>query len=509
MQLNIEERSHSIWVDCGDPSVKHAVWKYLRKITSIKWENERGNKRQVYDQTYAVRSPCGRYVGLLKPSFDKFIEDLRFSIGENGFTINKKDSRPKEVPNVDFKLKEGVTFRDKPQEQAFEHLTKPMFMHVLECATGFGKTFLGLYYAVYKNKRTAYLMNAKHIKTWIKDIKSFVDVDRDDVMVIQGKPGMQAAVKMMKEGKLKSNKIFISAETFREYTKAYEDKKDYCGVSPMEFFEFFEIGTVIRDEAHEALFNLVRQTIYLNVENLVCLSATIVSEDKFIERMYEHIFPKIIRWKSENNKHIIAHSVKYTHEYGLKIGYSTGYGYNHNRYEKNLMKKPHLRNQFVEMITDLTKRFDNDYKPGMKMIIFFGMVETCEYFTEVFAKLYPHLRVNYLVGKVKKKEKDEILDKTDVIITTIGSCGTGTDIKNLAHAYNTVAIGSKKQAWQLMGRLRPVSKYPDFDPKYFYLTNMSIPSHRKFESIRRIDLIDKTKEIRTINLGTTIKKWRG
>lgn len=514
MELNVTEKSHSYWIDCRSPQVYSMVRAFLFTISSKEWVNERGKKYQVYKETFAAKSSCGKFIGLLKPCYQNFLNDLKFKLGTDPVVKLTKEM-PSAKSKVDFKIKDGVTYKDDEQREAGKFLEQPLPMHVLECATGFGKTFLGLYSSAMRGDRTMFLMQAKHIKTWLADIENFIDIDKKRVGIIRGRDSLIAAVTMKKENKYDADFIFVSSETFREYIKCHENGEDYCDITPGEFCEFFGIGRVVRDEAHEALHTLVRQTLFLNVNTLLCLSATIISEDKFQERMYEYTFPKVYRWKSKNNTHIEAYSVRYTQEYGLRIPYANGYGYNHGRYEKAILKKPYLRRQYADMIKNVVHNFELDYQKGQKMLLFCYLVDMCEFMAQEMKQMFPDLVVNTYTGKSKKTKKgkngddgDDILKSSDIIVTTIGSCGTGTNIVDLAHAYNTVAIGSKKQAWQTMGRLRPLKNYPGAYPKYFFFSNMTIPPHRKFEQTRRFDLIDKTRSISTMDIGCTMRKYR-
>lgn len=503
MELNVIERSHSVWIDCTDSIVRKYVYNYLPKIISMKEENVRGRKRMVRDKVYAVRSPCEKYIGMLKTTFKDFLNEVSFTDGYHP-TIKVKKELPKSFDKSGLKLKEGVTFKDEEQEQAYKHLQKPLPLHVLECATGFGKTFLGLYSSTLKDKKTIFLMGAGHIVTWLADIEKFVDCKKTDIGIIQGMDTLIGAYQLRKEDKYTPKFIFVSAETFREYIKAYEAGESKIDLAPHEFCEFFGVGRVVRDEVHEQLYNLVRQTIYLNVEELLCLSATIVNGSRFIENMYKHVFPLECRWKSKNNTHIEAYSVRYSSDPCLKIKSGNGFGYSQTRYEKFILKRPFLRKQYADMLKDMVVRFQDDYEPGMRMIVFCGLTEMCEYMTEQLKPMFPDLKVNTYIAKTKAS----VLKESDVIVTTMGSCGTGKDLPDLAHSYNMHAVGSKIKAWQTMGRLRPLKNYPDKNTKYYFFSNMAIPAHRKYEQLRRIDLVDKTKFIRTINLGCTLRKFR-
>lgn len=500
MRINAIEKSHSYWVDVRDPTVKGYIWRYLKRITSVKWEKKGNSKIPMFDKTYATKSPCGNYVGILHSCFNEMITFIKDATRAD-VKVVITDKRTESVAKFDMTIKDGVDFLDTEQEEAYEFLTKDYPLHILQCRTGFGKTFLGIYSSAIMGVRTAFMMQPKHIKTWLDDIPNFVDIEKTDVLVVRGKAGIKNAIAMQRLGKLKAKFIFIASDTFREYIKSYESGECYDDITPIEFFEFMGIGRVVRDEAHEALYSLVTQNLYLNVKSLLCLSATIVSEDNFITAMYDRIFPKKFRWLSKNNDHIEAYSVRYFNEYGLKIKSQYGYGYSHVRYEKEILKRVRLREQYFNMIADTTYNFELDYEKGMKMIIFCALTDMCKWMAEKFSKHYPNLKCNYYIAETP----DEVLKESDVIVTTIGSCGTGKNIINLMHTYNTVAIGSKKQAWQVLGRLRKPKNYKHKAVKYYFFSNMSIPAHRKFESKRSIDLLDKTKFIKNINLGVTLK----
>lgn len=501
MEIIATRRSHSHWVDCKEGTVRQYLWRYLKKITKVEWEKVGTRSVPKHGETFATKSPCGRYVGLVDACYHEFIKWLSF---QTGMEIKEKinDIRPTSATKVSIEIKPEVTFKDEEQAEAYNFLTKPSPMHILECRTGFGKTFLGIYSSAKVGELTVFLMQPRHIKTWLEDIPNFVNMEPEDIEVARGKDGIINLLRQKAAGKLKAKFIFIASDTFREYIKAYRDGKCYHEITPDKFFDYLGVGRVVRDEAHEAVYSLCIQNMYLNVRSLLCLSATIISEDKFDTAMYERIFPKACRWKSKNNGHIEAYSVRYSHEYGLKIKTQYGHGYSHVRYEKEILKRAFLRDQYYEMIYEMTLDWKEQYEKGMKMLVFCALTDMCKWMAEKFRKDYPDMTVNHYVAETD----DEVLKESDIIVTTLGSCGTGKNIINLMHTYNTVAIGSKKQAWQALGRLREPKNYPHKPVKYYFFSNMSIPSHRKYEATRRIDLIDKTKFVKQIDLGVKLRR---
>lgn len=71
------------------------------------------------------------------------------------------------------------------------------------------------------------------------------------------------------------------------------------------------------------------------------------------------------------------------------------------------------------------------------------------------------LDIRTICSKNSKKD-NEYAKKSDVIITTIQSCGTGTDIKGITTIISASPFVSKITAQQIFGRIRYNGKIGDY-----------------------------------------------
>ena len=91
-----------------------------------------------------------------------------------------------------------------------------------------------------------------------------------------------------------------------------------------------------------------------------------------------------------------------------------------------------------------------------------------------------------------------ILNEADIIVSTPGSAGTGTDIENLRTVLMTIASGSDILNKQSLGRLREL---PNGDtPIYAYTWIRNIQAHCNYQEIRRVTYTSRGKSFQEINL---------
>lgn len=435
------------------------------------------------------------------------LSDFRSHLDFSGFPLKELEEEIVPIhPGIDIlgDMKEEFKPREK-QLPAVNFLSESDRLNrVIDAATGFGKSFLGLNTSLSIKKRTAFLMEPGHIKTWLMSIPQQTNLSTKDICVIQGSQSLRALMLLQQGGQNDYKLIFISAPTFREYIKSYEslDGFDY-DVPPQELFEYLGIGTLIRDEVHEAIHQVVKQTIYINVARIVFLSATLVSDNQFINRIYEKIFPLADRWKSEDNKHISCRSVLYDmYDPKGKIKYMGFKGYSHVKYEQSIMKNKKVLEQYLSFISSmLYNSYVKTYQDGIKALMIFSTKEMCRLVTERIKRDYPQ----YTVGCYIHGAKDEELYERDVVISTPRGAGTGVDIPNLAVGWLTVGLSSTQLGRQIMGRLRSIAKYKDRAPLFLWLSNKQINSHKTYDTKRKNDVKFRSKDIRVVDTHFILK----
>ncbi|QNI21072.1 DNA helicase [Vibrio phage vB_pir03] len=441
--------------------------------------------------------------GFLRADLEPFLSHCEFAgWSRDNFNIKMRPMyKPVEIENL---MREEFKPRDK-QKPAVEFLSKiDEVNRVIDAATGFGKSFLGLNTAMNCKQRAAFIMEPGHIKTWLNSIPEQTHLKKSDIVVVQGSASIRAVVDLQRAGQLDYKLLFFSATTLRNFYKTYEEMMEYdYDFPPQDLFEFLEVGTIIRDEVHESIHSLVRQVIYTHVPRVIFLSATLVSDNAFINKVYERVFPKKDRWKSEDNKHICVRSVLYDMYDPKNVIKFKGFrGYSHVKYEQSIMKKPKILEQYLDFLAGMLRgSFMKNYKEGCKFLMICSTKEMCRLVTERFRQEVGDLTVGcYIHGA-----KDEELYERDIIVSTPKGAGTGVDIPNLSVGWLTVGLSSTQLSRQIMGRLRPIKRYPDRDPVFCYLTNKRISAHRIYDNKRRQDVRFRSKDFKAIETGFILK----
>jgi hypothetical protein len=83
---------------------------------------------------------------------------------------------------------------------------------------------------------------------------------------------------------------------------------------------------------------------------------------------------------------------------------------------------------------------------------------------------YPYMDLN--INTYFSDTEDEILDESDIIISTVGSCGVGRDIGNLRTTIVTNSFNAFTLNKQTLGRLRKLKNGDT--PHFIYITNENI-----------------------------------
>ncbi len=332
----------------------------------------------------------------------------------------------------------------------------------------------------------ACIVKPKYVPKWVADLsskdKGILDIKPSEIMVIQGSASLQALTRMaVTPGELDKYKVFIfSNRTYDNYIKAYEllglgiEDMGYM-VDPDNLFEKLEVGVRLIDEVHEEFHANFRLDLYTHVHMSISLSATLISRDPVLSRMYEVAYPSATRFKTPPLvKHATAWGIYYRNNPSYKIrtterGQSS---YSHNAYEASILKNPNFTYNYGRMIKNyLDKGFVKEYEPGHKAIVFASTVNMCTKLTEQLSQWYPQYSVKrFVMGDDYQKNYQD----PDIRVTTIGSGGTGHDIKNLTDAHMTNAIDSIQANIQAFGRLR------DLRPKetrFWFYSNEGIDKH--------------------------------
>lgn len=372
--------------------------------------------------------------------------------------------------------------------------------------TGKGKTFCAIYNMVKLEKLTVVVLMPKYILTWLTGLDDFVKLNAGDVMVVQGSAELNGCMKLAEENKLDAKIVIVSLPTLQYFMSEYEDTngkmKGYTH-TPDEFWKLLNPGFLIVDEGHESIHALFKLDLYTNVMNKLVLSATLEADDEFINDIYYVIYPNSMRFKNgEYDKYIESIALMYGLQNPNLVKFK-GFGgaYSHVKFEQSIIKNKKLLWSWLEFNRTVFEHlFIRKKEDGMRCLIYCATVEMCLLVASHLTEAYPELDIR----KFTQEDPKETLYEADCSVSTLKSAGTGVDIAELFCVICTVAIGSKQQSNQSLGRLRRLKSFPDAVPRYCYLTCTGIKQHMDYHRRKVATFANKTLSQKEVNSGFSL-----
>lgn len=349
-------------------------------------------------------------------------------------------------------------------------------------------TFCGLKAAELIAKRLMIVVPAKYLDKWIGDVEEAYNLDRGKILVVQGQKALIALLDLYSREPIAFDVVIVTSTTFQDYFKNYERTGFYhmpeFYIRPEKLFEYLGVGFRIIDETHQFFHLNFKMDLYTHIPKALYLSATLVPDDKFTERMYQISYPKHLRMDGGNY-------VKYCHVSALhyrlvdysKVRYTGGSGqYSHIVFEQWLMKNPKAMANYLEMIWKQVKyHFVEKRVDGQKCLIFAGLVDMCE----IIRNYIEDKTDDFVVSKYNAEDDYEVLLGSDITVSTLGSAGTAVDIKNLLFCMMTVGLSGSQPNLQALGRLRELRNHPGQSPHFMYFVCQDINKHVEYHAKKK------------------------
>lgn len=307
---------------------------------------------------------------------------------------------------------------------------------------------------------------------WLKAIREQTDIG-DDVCLIQGSKSLFDLM----ESERKPKVIIGSLETIRSYCTS----DVYDGVPPYEkFISYFGIGTKIMDEVHLNFHADTLIDLKSNIKNNIYLTATFAASGSHAKKIFKLIYPPKMRFGEDLYDHYVdTYSYLFVGEVDERKCVRVR-GYNHAKYEEELLKKPMKLNNFFKHVLSpiIYAHYINKKNPGEKMLMYFiriNMVHAVVEFLKEELKQYD-LKISEYIGGSDK----ELLETQDILVSTPKSTGVGTDIKNLRTVINTVSCKAETVVEQAKGRLRKLPN--NVVPEYIEIADFNLkPCQRHWQ----------------------------
>ena len=411
---------------------------------------------------------------------------------------------PLYVPKTEIFIQKDLRPLREYQIPQVEYMVAPGTIKVTTLQTGRGKSRIFLESVKEIQQRTALVIQAKYIEKWIEDYNGFFETSKGDLMVVQGGKDLSSLIHLAKANELTAKFIIISNKTIYDFIKTYNVMKSDSpySIPPEKFYETLQVGIRGIDEVHQDYHLNFKQDLYSHVPKTISMSATLESDDAFLNRMYLINFPKILRAPEvEYDRYIMVVGLWYSIDRYMLDRFirfkNAKKQYSHTEFEKSIMRRPQLLRAYIDMIVDIVDTiYLDDRVVGQTALVFCATVKMCGLVRDAVSKKAPNLIVN----RYTSDEPFSDLMQADIAITTLQSAGTAIDKPNLAKVLMTTALSSKQANEQAIGRLRRLRDFPDVTPEFYFLSAYEIGKHVEYAEAKKHKLDGKVlsfKEMHT------------
>lgn len=339
--------------------------------------------------------------------------------------------------------------RDELQERSIEFLKSNDHQLALNLLMGKGKTFCVAYASTILCLKTIIITPSEGIKQqWIDTYHKMFSYRPKNLINIAGSAIIDA---IMVDAIPEADVYFVNHQTLQSYLS------DNNGYTLHKFFKKIKVGIKVYDESHEHFKNILMVDFYSNTEKTWYLTATFDRSDKTESVCFKRAFNSVITFGEQESinemiKHCIYHVVNINSHISPKdranvIGYAGMTGASYGKYA--FLVDPNKTAYMA--ILEILKKVE---KIDGKILIFVPLIEAVDKVADDLKKDQDKT-VGVYHSKIPKDEKEKTLEKKDIIVSTIKSCGTGKDIPGLRIVISCEPIASKVIAAQMFGRIRP------------------------------------------------------
>ena len=489
--------SHSFKVTDISHSVKYIFEKFSRRYVVMSLTRNAFSKKPslIADKHYiTVTSDKEEYryhINQLE-DFLSFFSNYRVTL--NNILIIDKELFEPFITGI--KIKPSWVLRDHQPPMLEYLISKSNNNKMLSVGTGRGKSSVSLCATSEIGYRTTLLIKPAYMDKWVVDIQKTLDININQIVTIQGTNELKNYINLALLNELPYLYSVISLNTYRAFLNHYEldrrNTKEVYGCLPENFFELTKTGTLILDEVHQEFYSIYKLFTFTHIPLVISLSATLIDNNSFIQKVYEMVYPNNNRFIEENkNKYIKAYGVGYAFKDIKKIQ-TADYGsrfYSHSAFEKSIMRNTEKKIAYFNFINYVIKLgYLEGYKKGDKMSIFLKSIAMCVELTRYLKTKHYSLDIR----KYTEEDPYENVIDSDIRVTTIESSGTAIDIPNLTCVLLTVNVDSMKANIQTLGRLREI---PGRDVKFYYIYCYQLIKHRDYHKRRMQTLLPHAKMV--------------
>ena len=350
----------------------------------------------------------------------------------------------------------------------------------LVATTGAGKTFCTGYGIGLFGAKTLIIVHRDNLRSqWVKSLYDLNGYSSHEVYELKS----SAELEMIAEGVVNLNyDIYLMTHaTFRAACNRIQDAEKIRCIA-----RNLHIGMKVIDEAHLEFRDTLFIDYMFNVRRNLYLTATDGRSSRDENAIFQHVFSNTTFYRksvSTNGTHpskwveyIVVDINTHVKPAVYRYRVNGGRGMSAITYGKFVIKADKKKTHFTVCKEILKEIFTRE--PSAKVLVFMPLIDLC-----MDAALFFRMGLNndddfeYSVNvrtyhSRNTKVENERNKHADVIVTTIQSLGTGSDIKGVTDIINCTPIVSKIVVKQVLGRIRYIEK-----PCHYYdIVDQSVPA---------------------------------
>lgn len=324
----------------------------------------------------------------------------------------------------------------------------------LNAEPSFGKTYCTIAAAIERGVRTIIILHNSTVKTqWVTTLMELTTVRDGRIIDIQDSQTMR---EMWKQP-VNADFILVLHQTLASYlrTEGYEKTKDW--------FDHLHCGLKVIDEAHLFFGSIVQNDFCTNIEKNFYLTGTMTRSNPIEVSLFKRYFSNTPAFKTGITLNVIYEFVEYNSFPDLQhqAYILTQRGPNASKFMEYATELDTNRTILKVMVDALNMAKTHEGR----ILIICPKIATCEIIKTTVEEVYPNDMVRTVHSRHSHDDNEESKESADIIISTISSLGTGSDIHGLRSIVILEPYTSEVTANQLPKRLRPL---PNGDYSYCY-----------------------------------------
>ena len=376
--------------------------------------------------------------------------------------------------------------------------------------TGVGKTFMGCYSAIELGLRTLIIAPTSGIKAqWAETLTNMFNVDPSRVKVVSSPKDFI---------NVKADFVVTSQASLAVLNKNYDLEK---------IMKTNKFGIKIIDEVQMWFHNIVKIEGNSNICHNWYLTGTFGRSGSEENNIYQQMFgdlavfrekqknPTIFNRKPGNvygmkphmhvkmmwghsglSKEEIA-SVSESIRYSERAGKWMRYGISIPAYTKLVIPEDGTMTKFLRMVLNVIKSAEKEVSYGRTLILS-PTISSVNIIAEHVKTMFPDKKIGTINSHNPKIENDRVKAECDILISTVKSCGTGFDVKDLSKLIVVEQFKSWILTDQVSGRLR---RRPDGKDTYMWdIVDGDVRQLRAWANARADVLKRKSKTFKVIDI---------